>query len=133
MSDKLVSSQMRDLVKETSDNLLSARIIAPSPGDQLIYVPQHILEMQEAPWLEPDLWGYPNFIQPGFAYHSTDDDVFMRYWQWDDENRLWKAEMRTKANSELTPKTNLFYLQLFEERTSQLMLKEIYKERSIDA
>ena len=70
------------------------------PGTQVKYIPQHIHDA--------DAIGYPNGVQPGFvvrgpmhrAYDST-NSYFVRYWLLDGKQVL--HELRTKANSELTP------------------------------
>ena len=65
---------------------------------QVIYVPNHIKD--------PMKFDYPNGAQPGFVTsQATDGDYFVRYWII--ENGKPIEELRTKANSELTPEGNL--------------------------
>lgn len=68
-------------------------------GQQVIYVPDHIKD--------PFNFGYPNGAQPGFitSFHPNGGDCFVRYWLI--ENGAPTFELRTKANSELTPCSNL--------------------------
>lgn len=67
-----------------------------SPKEQIAYIPSHVSE------------GYGSIedIEYGFVVKkSSTGDYFCRYWN--NELKKGKVELRTKANSELTPKEML--------------------------
>jgi hypothetical protein len=77
---------------------------------QIVYVPNHLMDE----YLVPENWCYPNGIQPGFIYgYNKNNDYFCRYWQWDSTAGVYLPALRTLANSELTPRENIFYLNFF--------------------
>jgi hypothetical protein len=71
-------------------------------GHQIAYVPDHI---------DPELLKRPeewdtHSIQPGFIFSPADDSLdayFCRYWRFSHATQLYVPELRTLANSELTP------------------------------
>lgn len=64
-------------------------------GDQIVYVPGHL-------WDQPLKFGYPNGAQPGFVTGlNSESDYFCRYWIIKNGKPI--NELRTKANSKLTP------------------------------
>lgn len=71
-----------------------------SPKDQIVYIPQHVLE--ETSGIRQAL-KHPD-IEFGFVFSDVGSrGVFCRYW-----SKYSPGELRTKANSELTPRENIF-------------------------
>lgn len=66
------------------------------PQTQILYIPDHA----EMNINHPD-------VEPGFIDRVVKDQVFARYWYKQTINDLDKLELRTKANSEITPHSNL--------------------------
>lgn len=79
----------------------------PKLGTQIVYVPNH--KMKRYLELGEMNFGYPHDCQPGFVVGKSkvDDSVFCRYWRITHTQRVLEYELRTKANSELTPISNL--------------------------
>ncbi|MHA1951266.1 MAG: hypothetical protein ACW987_15535 [Candidatus Thorarchaeota archaeon] len=75
--------------------------------DQVLYIPAHLhtLLLEK----KPISMGYPNSAQPGFVSSGPTDegDYYVRYWQIGSDGKVI-PDLRTKANSELTPANCLF-------------------------
>ena len=79
----------------------------PKPGTQIVYVPHH--KMKRYKELGEMNFGYPNDCQPGFVVEDSrvEGSVFCRYWRVTHTQEVLEFDLRTKANSELTPVDNL--------------------------
>jgi hypothetical protein len=77
------------------------------PGTQIVYVPNHEMESYKKSGIMN--FDYPSGSQPGFVACKSmkDDAVFCRYWRVTHTQEVLKCELRTTANSELTPVRNL--------------------------
>lgn len=73
----------------------------PLAGTQVLYVPGH-LELTRNEYINPEHWGYPNEVQPGFLSSDLRDNLcyFVRYWNIES---LYTRHpfLRTISNSEL--------------------------------
>lgn len=79
----------------------------PKPGTQIVYVPNH--KMKRYKELGEMNFGYPHDSQPGFVVSDSKvkGSVFCRYWRVTHTQEVLEYDLRTKANSELTPIANL--------------------------
>ncbi len=71
-----------------------------SPQDQIVCIPQHVLEETSGVF---QALKHPD-VEFGFVFKDVGDrGVFCRYW-----SKYSPGELRTKSNSELTPRENVF-------------------------
>jgi hypothetical protein len=90
------------------------RDVVLKKGQQIVYLPDHI-DLKNI----NQNWFYPNGAQPGFVTSGPSDRVgqeeayFCRYWQYDYKRGIYVPELRTTANSELTPSRCLILLDTF--------------------
>lgn len=91
-------------------------------GQQVVYIPTHILRQYRpsSEWKLTDLLEHPE-AEFGFVTSTTGNMAFVRFWNKADNF----AELRTKANGELTPQANLFSYRLKpQEVVDEYFLKE---------
>lgn len=88
-------------------------------GDQVISVPSHLIKKMK----EPESWGYPNRIQPGFVTTVRERVCFVRYWFWDGEQFV--PELRTKTNSEMSDREYLYFFSFWDRKVVNAALKQI--------
>lgn len=95
------------------------------PGTQIIYVPNHKLDRYER--LSEMSFGYPNGSQPGFVASDSkvDGSVFCRYWRITHTQEVLEYDLRTKANSELTPIRNLVEKETVPQEIVQSIMAEL--------
>jgi hypothetical protein len=121
-----ISTQIRTVVKQIIDSPMNVYNLGEI-RDQVIYIPTHLLNK----FKDPKNWGYPNGIQPGFIYGNMIQGSYpVRYWQWDGIAKTYLPELRTLANSELTPSSHLFYFRLFSKETVFEAVRSIITQRS---
>ena len=94
------------------EDLFELKGVKLPAGTQIVYVPLHI---HLAHWDHNDKWQYPNGCQPGFVTSgpTAQDGYFCRYWRFDNDTELFIPELRTVANSELTPMNRLVVTDTF--------------------
>ena len=88
------------------------------PGTQIIYVPMHI---------PISYINHPD-AEPGFVYSkcTVKEHTFCRYW-----SKTHPNELRTKANSEATPKWRLVIKDTRPQELIEKTIKEIEWDKSI--
>lgn len=97
-------------------------------GQQIMYVPEHLKErfLKNKPLKMDNLSG----LQPGFVTSTVDSDdpifwVFCRFWIVENGEAI--NELRTKANSEITPIDNVFPVEIVDQEWVEAALKEYCK------
>lgn len=91
-------------------------------GQQVVYIPTHILRQYKpsGEWKLADLLEHPE-AEFGFVTSTTGNMAFVRFWH--KANNF--AELATKANSQLTPMTNLFEYKLKSQEVIDKLLKTL--------
>jgi hypothetical protein len=109
------------------DDLFDIGDFKLSRGTQIVYVPSHF------PIETWDQEVNPTGAQPGFVTSGPTEDgsYFCRYWRWDYDGDEYVPELRTKANSEMTPGDRLVVHESFSHIHVDRELYEIDKPQEV--
>lgn len=91
-------------------------------GQQVIYIPTRVLRQYNpsGEWKLSHLLTHPG-VEFGFVTGTTGNQAFCRFWDKADGF----AELRTKANSELTAQANLFEYKLKPQEVIDDLLRQL--------
>ena len=104
------------------------------PGTQIVYVPNHEMKSYKESGIMN--FGYPSGSQPGFVACKSmkEDAVFCRYWRVTHTQEVLEHDLRTKANSELTPIRNLVIQNTVPQEVVDRLMQELgYEPHAVDA
>ena len=104
------------------------------PGTQIVYVPNHEMKSYKESGITN--FGYPNGSQPGFVASESrvDGSVFCRYWLITHTKEVLEHDLRTTANSELTPIRNLVIQDTVPQEIVDRLMQELgYEQHAVDA